>query len=394
MNSVHSATRKYDAIAVASVLLFLSACATTSSPPARFCDSPSMLVDANFEGGNFYSCSVENNTDVSILIRPEDEPPINQSPWYSLRLSPKQPTTATLHFRFNNGYARYWPKISGDGENFTPIAAHAVVISDDGAEMTVTVPLAQNQVWISAQELLLPTYYAKWLREMNGHPEITTRILGRSVEGRPIHVAETAPRAEVIYLIGRQHPPEVTGAFAMRSFVDTVLSDTELARSFRQRFSIIIVPLINPDGVVHGHWRHNMNGVDLNRDWGTFTQPETQSVERLLQTMEASNKAPRLMLDFHSTRDSLFYTQLAGDFDEPVDFATAWLNNSRARLPDFIFKHDPRGPSGQANTKNYFFSRYRIPAITYEIGDEVSRDDIRSSTPVFAEEMMRELMRR
>lgn len=180
----------------------------------------------------------------------------------------------------------------------------------------------------------------------------------------------------------------------MRSFVDTVMSDSELARSFRDRFSVVVVPLINPDGVVAGHWRHNMNGVDLNRDWGPFTQPETQSVARLLATMDEMGLNPKLMLDFHSTRSSLFYTQMPDDFDEPVDFATAWLTRSRERLPNFEFKHDPRPPSGQDNTKNFFFSRYNIPAITYEIGDEVARQDIVDTTPVFAEEMMRLMLER
>jgi len=46
------------------------------------------------------------------------------------------------------------------------------------------------------------------------------------------------------------------------------MGDSELAREFRRRFSIIMVPLLNPDGVVLGHWRHNVNGVDLNRDGG------------------------------------------------------------------------------------------------------------------------------
>ena len=153
----------------------------------------------------------------------------------------------------------------------------------------------------------------------------------------------------------------------MRSFIDTVLGDSELAISFRERYSIIIVPLINPDGVVHGHWRHNVNGVDLNRDWGPFTQPETQSVARLLTAMNDSSRQLRLMLDFHSTRASLFYTQLADDFDESVDFATAWLGNSRQRLPDFEFKTRSAATVRTGQHQELFFSvATNVPAITYE----------------------------
>ena len=150
-----------------------------------------------------------------------------------------------------------------------------------------------------------------------------------------------------------------------------------------------MIPLFNPDAVALGHWRHNLNGVDLNRDWGPFTQPETQGAQRLLAEVEANGQRPALMLDFHSTRASLFYTQLPEESSWSIDFATVWFERFRERRPDFEFKHDPRGRSTQPNTKNYFFDRYRIPAFTYEIGDEEDRAAIADTSPVFAEEMMR-----
>jgi len=387
--------RKSYGIANLSAALLLAACVAIEidAPANRFCESPDLLIDRNFEGGNFHNCSLTDDGDFLLSIRPENTP-INQSPWYSFRVSPKRSVETEVFVHFTDGDARYWPKISSDSISWAPLPENAVRIDEDGKSMGITLQLTQTPVWISAQELVLPAYYDSWIRQLTSHPDVTTHTLGHSLQGRPIHSAKTRSRSEVVILLGRQHPPEVTGAYAMRSFVDTVLSDTALAREFRDRFSIIVIPLLNPDGVVLGHWRHNVDGVDLNRDWGPFTQPETQSVARLLTAMEQPDLEFKLMLDFHSTKSSLFYTQLVEDFDEPVDFATAWLTRSRDRLPDFAFKHEPRGPSGQANTKNYFFSRYGIPAITYEIGDEVDRSQITSTTPVFAEEMMRLLLER
>ena len=198
----------------------------------------------------------------------------------------------------------------------------------------------------------------------------------------------------MVVLIGRQHPVEVPGAIAMRAFVDEGLGTSDLAREFRERYMLLILPLINPDGVALGHARHNDGLQDLNRDWGPFTQPETQSVAALLEELDRAGIAPRLMLDFHATKETdtmIFYTQMPDDGTSPKGFATTWLDRVDERV-DFEFKHDPRPPSGLDNTKNYFFSRYGIPAITYEIADELERDLIAEHTPVFARQMMRTML--
>ena len=196
-------------------------------------------------------------------------------------------------------------------------------------------------------------------------------------------------------LLGRQHPAEVPGAIAMRRFVDVLLGETGLARRFRERFGLIMIPLMNPDGVANGHWRHNLGETDLNRDWGPFTQPETRAVADLFAGIDELGLRPRLMLDFHATsftETSMFYTQTDEDATDPRNFAANWLGAVRARLPGYDFEHAPRPTSAQPNTKGYFYLRYGIPSITYEIGDEADRDALRAVTPVFAEEVMRTLL--
>jgi hypothetical protein len=88
----------------------------------------------------------------------------------------------------------------------------------------------------------------------------------------------------------------------------------------------------------------------------------------------------------------IFYTQVPEDDTDPKRFASHWLGRVDERIDGFEFKHDPRPPSEQGNAKNYFFKRYGIPSITYEMGDEVDRDAIIEHTPVFAEEMMRTML--
>lgn len=385
--SVYRAKHRLFRIATLAAIVLLAACAGVVPP--RYCQGSSFLIDANYPAGNFYSCQISGGHTAELLIRPEDAPPINQSPWYSFRVSRGDTMPVTVTLRFEDGYARYWPKISVDGRHWTAADEDDVAIAEDGNSITLRIDKDAPSVWVAGQEIIAGDYYADWLNELAANPAVKTELLGHSVMGRPIHVARTADRKEVVFLIGRQHPPEVSGALAMRAFVETVLGDSELAREFRARYTVVVIPLINPDGVALGHWRHNVNGVDLNRDWGPFTQPETQGAKRLIDTIEAAGVRPALMLDFHSTRASLFYSQLADETSWTIDFATVWFERFRARRPNFEFKHDPRPRSGQPNTKNFFFDRYRVPALTYEIGDEENRDVIRDTTPVFAEEMMR-----
>lgn len=367
---------------------------SSGSAMAGFCESDSALIDDNFSGGNLGVCEFTSPNSVSFTITPEDAPPINPSAWYSFRVSPKEEESLQLILNFVDGHARYWPKISSDGETWRRLDESQVDISEDRSTMTIALARSRDPIFVSAQELLVNDDYERWMHSLAEHPEVMSRTLGRSIQGRPIQALTTAPKAEVVYLFGRQHPPEITGGLAMQSFVDEVFSDSDLANEFRARFMLVLVPLINPDGVAAGHWRHNMGGRDLNRDWGPFTQPEIQSVKRLIDELDNAGLAPKLMLDFHSTQRSRFYTQMPEDFDEELDFARDWLDRARLRMPDFDFLYDPRKPSGQENTKNYFYATYHIPAITYEIGDEVDRGELRRTSPIFAQEMMRVMLER
>ena len=369
--------------------------ATAASSADRFCENDLALLDIQFEGGAFHRCDVRDGKFV-ITVRPEDARVEVPMPWYAFRASPKRPGEAVVLMGFVDADAdRFWPKVSLDGINWQRLPDRAVAVSEDKQRLALSIPLAEAPVWIASQRLLTTRFYDTWTLSLAQRGDVVVRVLGRSINGRPISVAETSPKAHGVLFLGRQHPPEVTGALTMHAFVDTVLTDTELARSFRETFTVITVPLLNPDGVANGHWRHNAGKTDLNRDWGPFRQPETQSVRDLLAHLAERGIALRLMLDFHATQltdTHLFYTQRPEDGDGRAHaFSADWLERVRKRQPDLEFIHRP-SKSESANAKNYFFDRYGIPSITYETGDETDPDWIAAAAPVFAEEMMRTLL--
>lgn len=373
------------------VTLALGACAApiVSYDAGDPCEASAFTVADDFAGARRGRCRVLSGNHVELSIRPEDDGYINPSPWFAFKLVAPTETTAVVSLRYVGGQHRYVPKISMDGLNWLPVGEGNVRISEDGTTATIELPLASGTTWIAAQELVIPAIYKVWTAKIAEKTDAELRLLGYSLGKQPIHYLVSNPAAkDLLLLVGRQHPPEVSGSFAMFSFVESLLADTELAAQFRERFQIIVIPLMNPDGVIGGNWRHNLGSTDLNRDWGTFKQPETRLIGELLDRLDAEGRNLRLFLDFHSTNRNLFYTQDSSEPTTPPNFFEAWFARATPRMSDYEFSNEARPGKRPGVGKNYIYRRYGIPAATYEVGDETDRTATRRAATVFAEELM------
>ena len=375
-------------IAAGTALLFGCAAQRISYEPGEPCRAATFTVTDNFHGARRGHCTVVSDNHVEVLIRPEDEGKINNSAWYAFRIEPAAVGPARVTLRYEGGNHRYWPKTSLDAASWRRLDQAAVTASRDGLSARIEIDLHDGPVWIAAQELVTPEHYAAWNAGMANATGVPLRELGKSRNGLPIHVFDSnAESTEVLLMIGRQHPPEVSGAFAFFAFTETIFGDSTLAVAFRDRFRIIAIPLMNPDGVVAGNWRHNTGHLDINRDWGPFTQPETKLVADLLEELDAGGYRLRMFIDFHSTDKNIFYTQ-----QEPTDppgFTRRWLENAAPRIENYPFSNGEGPVKNPAVAKNYIYSRYGIPAVTFEAGDETDRDAVRNAARIFAEELMR-----
>ena len=373
------------------VVLLLGACATpiVSYDSGKPCKAAAFTVVDSFSGARRGSCRVLSENHVELSIRPEDEGYINPSPWFAFKIVAAADATAIVSLQYVGGRHRYVPKVSTDGLNWLPVDASSMKVSRKGTRVTFEVGLDEEVTWVAAQELVTPVIYNAWNKKTAARSDAELRLLGHSIGKQAIHYLVSNPDAkDVLLLVGRQHPPEVSGSFAMFSFVQTLLADTELATRFRDRFQIIAIPLLNPDGVIGGNWRHNLGSTDLNRDWGIFEQPETALVAGLLDELDAAGNRIRVFLDFHSTDRNVFYTQDATVPTEPPQFLEAWFERVTPRLDGYAFTNDA-GPGKRASVaKNYMYQRYGIPAATYEVGDETDRTDASRAAVVFAEELM------
>ena len=103
-------------------------------------------------------------------------------------------------------------------------------------------------------------------------PEPQEQMLGRSWQGRPIEVVHVGdPRAERrVLVVGCIHGDECAGLAVTR-------------RLLRARLAadLWVLPQLNPDGYARRS-RGNARGVDLNRDFDTFSQRESRIARRLI----------------------------------------------------------------------------------------------------------------
>lgn len=356
---------------------------------------------------------VDDSTFIAVLV-PENAP-VNYSAWYAFKVwsASAAPKTIRLTLTYREARHRYVPKLSrkpsADWRSWKAIDSAAYKVHYDSAgrettSATLRLAVSPDTLWVSAHELFTSRDFEAWSVNLAKLPFVKKSALGTSSLGKPLirlDIAEASPNAPCVVIVSRQHPPEHTGTLALLPFVETLAGDTPLAKEFRQRFRVFVVPCMNPDGVDAGHWRHNAHGVDLNRDWKNFNQPETRSVrDALLKMRDSLHNVFAFGIDFHTTQHDIFYTvsnpplQTAADsaeyatnpaykqFNENAanrsKFVDAWLERTQALFPAYqvTISDSPRTPNG-ATSARWFDRELLAPSLTYEVGDETDRELIR-----------------
>ena len=330
--------------------------------------------------------------------------PINMSPWYAFKVWSKKAYEIEVRLVYPDfAVHRYDPKISRDGKIWTALERKRITELEKGTaesgprsrpkSVILKLQLDKRPLWVSAQELETSETVFAWMNGLAKRGNFPVETIGLSREGRPLRMITLGdPNSKkMVLVISRQHPPEVTGYFAMQAFVEKLADDSELSKQFRRAWGIYVVPLMNPDGVDGGHWRHNSGGIDLNRDWSDFHQPETNYLRALLAPRAAATGGTFYFgIDFHSTWNDIYYPFSSIYEGNAPRLMDRWIANIQAALPGYE-------PRVQANSRlyptrvsrNYFFDKYGMEAIVFEIGDNTPRDFLRKKGAVGAEELMK-----
>tara|TARA_R110001599_G_scaffold280864_2_gene482375 strand:- start:75839 stop:77089 length:1251 start_codon:yes stop_codon:yes gene_type:complete len=356
---------------------------------------PTVWVSNNFESARLSDFYAINDSTFEVYIEPENAP-INNSPWYAFKIWSDSSRSAMIRLNYNNARHRYVPKISANDSTYS-IDMAKTVYDSVSKTLAFQIKLSKEPITVSAQPISNTKSYDDWLMKMSQHSFVSISEIGASKLGNPIKeltINETDPNSEtgVLVIMSRQHPPEISGYFAARYFIEELASDSELSKQFRSEFIVRSFPLINVDGVMNGHWRHSAAGIDLNRDWENFNQPETQSVKNaLLPLLQDPMKTVYYGIDFHSTNENIFYPIEESVKTFPDNLTQRWvpyIQEDNEAVKFVTEEFDTSSPI----SKNWIYKTFGADAVTFEMHDELPLEKIEQIGRSSAQSLMKLLL--
>lgn len=207
---------------------------------------------------------------------------------------------------------------------------------------------------------------------------IKVRVVGHSVENRPLYAWSFGQGSIKILLWSQMHGNESTTTKGLADLLTFAFHHEEFSNWIRQYFSIICLPMLNPDGAIR-YTRVNAATIDLNRDALSLSQPESQVLRNVYEGFK-----PHFAFNMHDQR-SLFsagsvpkpasLSFLAPSFNEARDVNTvrekamrliATINRSlQQRAPGRVGRYDD---SFNLNCVGDMFTYLGTPTILFEAG--------------------------
>lgn len=202
--------------------------------------------------------------------------------------------------------------------------------------------------------------------------------IGTSVQEKSIFKVEIGSGQTKILVWSQMHGNEPTTTKALFDFFNFLASDLENASLIRGNFTLVCIPILNPDGA-QAYTRENANGVDLNRDAVGATQPEMQLLKSVYESFQ-----PDYCYNLHDQR-TIFGTDgfrlpatlsfLAPAFNEEREYndvrmkAVTVINRMNSALQGFIPNQIGRFDDGyNMNCTGDYFTTQRTPTILFEAG--------------------------
>ncbi|XP_075998169.1 cytosolic carboxypeptidase 4 [Genypterus blacodes] len=133
----------------------------------------------------------------------------------------------------------------------------------------------------------------------NACPLITITACPVSRGWKDMHQLRNRP---CIVLTARVHPSESNASWVMKGTLEFLCSSDPVAASLREAFVFKIIPMLNPDGVINGTHRCDLNREDLNRQWSKpdpVLSPTIYHTKGLLHYLNSVGRTPLVFCDYH-----------------------------------------------------------------------------------------------
>ncbi|NHM07471.1 peptidase M14 [Flavobacterium sp. CYK-4] len=121
-------------------------------------------------------------------------------------------------------------------------------------------------------------------------------IVESSVLGQPLYRYKIGQGNTRILMWSQMHGNESTTTKAVFDLLQFLHSDEALAQRWLSHFTLMILPMLNPDGS-EAYTRENANGIDLNRDAQNLSQPESRLLRQCFEEFQ-----PHYCFNLHDQR--------------------------------------------------------------------------------------------
>jgi hypothetical protein len=313
---------------------------------------------ADFESGNITNVQQVGVDSFTIEIRLDDNHGDTYG-WYYFAIANNQGHSATMFLTNPDGWQNSGcnPITSADNVNWGRVQN---VWSENGW-LCFRQFLPNDTVWFAQGYPLTVTKMYSYLDSVQSSPYSDRVTLGYSTHDRPVDMItitdEAVPlaRKKTAWLISRQHPMESGPTSLITGLIDGVLDESSFSQYFLRDINLKIVPIVNVDGVAEGYSRHNVNGINLNRDWRPDIeneQPSVRAVHSAIDGYLSWGNSIDLFIDLHAAPDyydfgfrmSESYTDEnyranQGTFLHLLETFDQWQEESRWRDLDTNYAH-------------------------------------------------------
>ncbi|CAD8088884.1 unnamed protein product [Paramecium sonneborni] len=289
-----------------------------------------LLFDSNFINGNLAAVYQVDSFEYDLLLQ-EDFNTTSYSQWFYFRIT--NPTDNKYRINIINLTKNYLQYQNGFGvyikinSNWEVLKSQVLIKESEYVKSnfckTISNKLYTISFWINKSfntcEIALGIPYShldldRYLLKFQ------TEILANTFSGLPVKMLQFgSKRSDVILVIARQHPGETVSSHVCQGFLEALSND----KTLQLFYNIIVIPMVNPDGVKWGNFRCDLSGRDLNRLWQNprfKLHQQIIQIKNLIQKILDEGRDIKTFIDLHGHSRKLgTFMYACRNSDDPIE---------------------------------------------------------------------------